>query len=275
MSFASEIKFEVLNKEFSIENALYFLSGLILTNSKTHDKYATIRINNPNISNAILQLVNELKIETLPSKENKNYILLKEFKPIKDIKLPSFFFAGAFVGGGSISDLDSTSYHLEIQVHSHMSASFMQTFLNKYRFNFSLIQRRLNWVLYIKKSESISDFLRAIEVVNAFFKFEDARVKRDFKNQLNRYSNFDVYNQNKLVAANEKFLLHYQYIKENNLEFLFKKMELTFFELKKSNAFSSLDELTRIINKKYNLTKTRAGLNHWLIKLRNVYEQNN
>lgn len=91
MSFASEIKFEVLSKEFSVENALYFLSGLIITNSKTHDKYATIRINNPNISNAILQLVNELKIETLPSKENKTIFYLKNLNQLRTSNYLPFF----------------------------------------------------------------------------------------------------------------------------------------------------------------------------------------
>jgi len=59
-----------------------------------------------------------------------------------EIKQPGYYFAGVFVGGGSISDPASTSYHLEIQLYSSTEANKIKGFLNKYDFDFTMIQRR-------------------------------------------------------------------------------------------------------------------------------------
>ena len=275
MSFALEIKREILEQEFSLEQAQAFVSGLISASGQRDGSSYILKMNNNDISNFIRDLIEQMSIKHRISKENKNWIIFDNFEIQEEIRMPSQYFAGIFVAGGSISDQTSTNYHLEMQFYSHLIAKRVQTFLNKYEFDFSLIQRRKNWVLYIKKSEQISDFLRAIQAVNALMTFEDERINRDFKNQLNRYSNLDSYNQNKLAKATKKFLDKYKFIKDNGLTHLFREQELIFFELKKNNPYSSLEELTKFYKKKTGIDKTRAGLSHYLIKLRTIYEENN
>lgn len=275
MSFAFEIKKEVLMKELSIEQAQSFVAGLITTAGQRDGSKIILKFNNPETSEVVRDLVSQLKIKNTTTQENKNHIVISEYEPLafNEVKLLSNFFAGAFVGGGSISDVDSTSYHLELQLNSHQNALMLQAFLNKYdAFNFTLIQRRNQFVLYLKKSEEIADFMRAIEAFDNLMIFENTRISRDMQNQLNRYSNLDVYNQQKLVDANIAFKEQYAWVKKKNLQKLFNEMEVNFYELKEENEFSSLAELTQLMNEKYNLKKTRAGLNHWLIKLRNIYE---
>ncbi len=119
----------------------------------------------------------------------------------------------------------------------------------------------------------IADFLRAIRTSISLMEFEDARIERDFRNNLNRYSNLDIYNQEKLSKASTAHLKNYEYVVENNLLNNFKKNEITFFETKKKNPYSSLSELVMILERK-GIKKTRAGLNHWLIKLKKVAEEN-
>lgn len=270
MSFAQDIKKEVLRQEFAPSLALAFISGLISSSSEKTGSNTFVKLNNPDISNIIRDLMNQLNVNYKLSSENKNWIVLSNYEPIVEIKQPSYYFAGAFVGGGSISDTTSSSYHLEIQFYSHMEAEKIKKFLNKYSFKFTLIQRRKMFVLYIKKAEQISDFLRAIQAFNSLMNFENARIQRDFSNQLNRYSNLDSYNQQKLALASSKFVDKYEYIKENGLISKFRPIELEFFELKILNPFSSLEELTTMFFEKTKVKKTRSGLNHWLIKLRKI-----
>ncbi|NQZ65879.1 MAG: DNA-binding protein WhiA [Mycoplasmatales bacterium] len=273
MSFAQRIKKELLNQEFASELALSFISGLISSSSVRSRSKIIVKLNNNEISNIIKDMFDQLIINYESSKENRNWIVLKNYHPTIDIKHPSYYFAGAFVGGGSISDSASLFYHLEIQLYSHFEAEKMKNFLNKYSFKFSLIQRRKMFVLYIKKAEQISDFLRAIQAFNSLMEFENERIQRDFSNQLNRYSNLDSYNQQKLAIASSKFLDRYAYILENNLTGRFRIIELEFFKIKFENQFSSLEELTNLFYEKTKIKKTRAGLNHWLIKLRKVSEE--
>lgn len=274
MSFAHMVKNEVLNQELALEQAHALVSGLIGSSGVRDGSKQIVKLNNENISKIIQDLMKQLKINFESTRENKNWIIVRDYKPLTDIKQPSFYFAGAFVGGGSISDVTSTSYHLEIQMYSHSEAVKIQNFLNKYSFEFSLIQRRKLFVLYIKKSEQIADFLRAIQAFNSLMLFEDARISRDFHNQLNRYSNLDAYNQNKLAKSTARFMNLYDEMKKNKLEHYFREVELNFYDLKAHNKYSSLDELTKLYFKKYGINKTRAGFNHWIIKLKKIIDEN-
>ncbi len=270
MSFSNGIKNEVLSQEMNIEQANALIHGIISSGGYSNEKM-TLKLNNAEISNLIRDLLLQLKIKPKNDKENKNWIVLNmaDVEKEYEIKEPGFYFAGVFIGGGSMSNPSSTSYHLELQFYYRNQAEKVKNFLNNYNFNFSLIQRRKNWVLYIKKSELIADFLRAIRTPISLMKFEDTRIERDFRNNLNRYSNLDIYNQEKLSKASMIHLNNYEYVIQNNLIDNFRADEITFFETKKKNPYSSLSELVMILEKK-GIKKTRAGLNHWLIKLRKV-----
>lgn len=275
MSFSQTIKKEIISKELDNLETTSLLSGIILTSGYQRSKSYILKISNSFISESIRNILDKTKINFSTANENKNWIILNNFIPNNEIKNPSVFFAGVFLGGGSISDPKSTSYHLEIQFHSHLDSLRCQKFLNKYSFDFSLIQRRKNWVLYLKKSEMISDFMKAIEAFNSLIEFEDERISRDFKNQLNRYSNLDSYNQKKLAHASVVFLEDYKFILKNNLMHLFNKNELLFFETKKNNPYSSLQDLIKIFQKKTGETKTKSAFNHYLIKLRKIIKIKN
>ena len=268
MSFALLIKKEVLSQEFSKEEALAFLDGLIASSSINNMQETIIKINNAEISKTIKDMLDQLSIPHDDTYENKNWIIIEEWKKVEEIKQPGFYFAGVFLGGGSISPLDSTSYHLEIQMYSHMSAQKIQAFLNKYDFDFTLIQRRKLWVLYIKKAEQISDFLKAIQAITSLLEFEDAKIIRGFKNEIVKYSNLEVHNQRKLAKSWSDFNEQFIFIKKNDLLGNFRDEEIIFFELKQKNPFLSLSELVILFNKKTKAQKTKSGLSHFLIKLR-------
>ena len=272
MSFAQAIKNEVLHQEFNEEQALAFFGGIISSAGQRRGSKILIKLNKSNISSVVRDLLKQMNIKNIATKENKNWIIVNNDLRIGDIKQPGYYFAGVFVGGGSISDPSSTSYHLEIQFYSSSEANKIKNFLNKYNFDFTLIQRRKLWVLYLKKSDQISDFLKAIQAFNSLLLFEDARIERDFKNQLNRYSNLDTYNQKKLAQSNDAFVKKYQKIKDLKLLKYFRQEEIDFFEIKLKNPYSSLSELVNLYKKNTGVIKTKSGLNHYLIKLRKVFK---
>lgn len=275
MSFAQKVKQEILNQEFSLPQAHAFISGLITASGQRDGSSYIVRFNKKVIANSVKDMIKQMDLKYSIDNKNKNWIIFHNFSLLKEIKMPGIFFAGIFLGGGSIADPESPSYHLEIQFYSHQAARQVQLFLNKYAFKFSLIQRRTNHVLYLKKADQIADFLKAIQAFQSLMYFEDMRINRDFHNQLNRYSNLDAYNQQKLVKANLQFKKKYQFIKENNLTSDFREVELAFFEIKLKNPYSSLAELSKLYFQKTKIKKTRAGLNHYLIKLRKIYENFN
>ena len=270
MSFALTVKKEVLSQEFSHEEALAFIDGIVASSSTSNMNETTIKINNAEISDSIKDMMDQLSIPWDDTYENKNWIIIEEWKKQTKIKQPGFYFAGVFLGGGSISAPESTSYHLEIQMYSHMNAKSIQTFLNKYDFDFVLIQRRQLWVLYLKKADQISDFLKAIRAIRSLLEFEDAKIIRGFKNEIVKYSNLEVHNQKKLAKSWAEFNEQFEFVKKNGLIDSFREQEIIFFEIKQNNPYKSLNEIVEIYNKKTNGNKTKPGLSHYLIKLRKI-----
>lgn len=271
MSFTHEIKQEILDLEFSKEEAFNFIYGLVASAGIETGYFTIIRISTNQYQKHIQDILKELKMEY---KKVGSYIQIDSLKRNKEIKHPNYFLAGLFVGGGSVSDFNSTSYHLEIQFHSSSNASKLLPLLNSYNFSFNSIRRRTKTVLYIKKQTEISDFLMAIFAHKSALKFEDARIQRDMYNAINRYSNLDVYNQSKLAKASRNFIRMWMFVEKNNLYHEFNDKEINFFKLKEENQYSSLMELSLLYNEKYNTNKTRAGLNHWIYKLRRIVNKN-
>ena len=276
MSFALEIKNEILLKEFSNEKTKSFLDGVASSSKHSNDDKIILKFSNNEILDLIKQMFENINVEYSTSSKNPNWIEIDGYKFNKEITDPSAFFGGVFVGGGSVSDVNSTSYHLEMGFESSLEAKKTLNFLNNYpSFDFTLTQRRLKWIVYIKKSEQISDFFKAIEAQTSLMRFENVRIERDFNNQLNRYSNLDVYNQSKLAKSSAEFIAQYELIVENGLESEFRDIEIRFFEIKKENPYLSLTELTEIFEEETGVHKTRAGLNHWIRKLRQKIEDFN
>ncbi len=274
MSFSFDVKAEILQQEFNVNQAKALINGIVSASGDIDEGKVTIKLNNQEVSLEVREILNLLKVANSTNQQNKNWIVIKKKDVEIDFKIkqPGYYFAGVFIGGGSISDPNTTSYHLEMQFYYRTEAIKVMDFLSKYEFKFTMLQRRKKWVIYLKKSEMISDFLKAIQATKSLIIFEDVRIRRDFYNHLNRYSNLDLHNQEKLSKASVYHLENYKFIVENKLQNRFNKQELSFFELKKKHPFSSLSELVILLEKK-GIKKTRSGLNHWLIKLRKVVEE--
>ncbi|MDL2212203.1 DNA-binding protein WhiA [Erysipelotrichaceae bacterium OttesenSCG-928-M19] len=194
---------------------------------------------------------------------------------IKESCCRKAYIAGSFVAAGSVNSPQNSNYHLEIQSDDQAYLNNLNSLINyvnkgKYplNINFKLIKRRKNYVLYLKSSVEIVDFLNYLGAINATFKFEDVRLQRDFVNSINRMNNMDVANEQKAQQAAFKQI---EYIKKIDKYLGIDKLEDKLKEiaiLRLENPEASLTELCEVYNKN-NINKiSKSGMNHRLRKIK-------
>lgn len=266
MSFAIKVKKEILNK-INKTNASGFIDGIVYASLVEKDLLVSISIRNRDFLEELLFIFDQANYQY---KINKNTIIFSD-RNINFINKnnATYFLAGVFFICGSISKLDSSSYHLQMSLKNKQNMINLINFVKKH-LNFKHTSNKKYYIMYIKKQELIADFLYIIGAQKSYFEFLDNVIKRDHRNQMTRISNLDIHNQTKLVDSHQLFLSCFNLIKEKNLEYKFTKEQLLFFNLRKNNPYLPLSQLVDEFRKKYNITKTKGGLNHWLIKLRKV-----
>ena len=256
MNFTFEIKKELIFKKMNKEQIKAFSQGILLSNVKL-DQNIKIQFNNKEFLDKIIELFDQIKI---PYTQNKNFVLVdtKYCKMQIIDKYAPFYFSGIFISSGSISNLNSSSYHLEISFKSEKIWDYVLDYAKKH-ITFNKIKNKNNYVLYLKKNEAISDFLQIIGAQKSYFQFIDSIIERDFKNQITRIFNLDIHNQNRLVDSNISFKENYQYIIDNNLLNKFKPMELEFYKFKKATELLSLSQSSEHFYKFNKRKKTKSG----------------
>lgn len=115
------------------------------------------------------------------------------------------YLAGAFLSCGSVNNPETSNYHLEMAFTDEEYAKFILELMNGYELNAKIISRRNKYIVYIKSSEKIGDFLRAIGASQSVMQFESTRIDRSMMNIVNRWNNCDIANEVKTMnAANQQ-----------------------------------------------------------------------
>ncbi|MBX4209645.2 MAG: DNA-binding protein WhiA [Mollicutes bacterium PWAP] len=275
MSFTNDIKKEVIKNIISKEDLNSFINGIKSSIFFNNKDSILLNLRNSKIRELFINKMNEYSFPYLKNgrKYSSTIIFEKGNHNFFDVKVPTQYFAGLFLSSGSISDIESLYYHLEINLNNRNVGKFIIDYLSRYKFEFKLLQRKNKFLVYIKKSDQLSDYLKAIGAVNAVIKFENKRINRDIMNSINKLSNLDVYNEEKMYDANIKFMRQYDYLKRNKLDLFFRKVELEYFSLKSSNPQDSLNDIVYKLSKKTGINKTKSALNHWNRKLFRIVEE--
>lgn len=92
-------------------------------------------------------------------------------------------------------------YHLEIRLESEEARETIIKIINKFNIDIKLLNRKYSYSIYIKDGEEISKFLALIGANASVLKFEDIRVLKETKNNVNRKVNLETANLNKTVNA--------------------------------------------------------------------------
>lgn len=285
MTFSINIKNEI-TKDFNntIED-LISLNTYLKFNSVITKNKITIMLENASIARWLFKLLkNNYNVEVILTmrtikrfKKRNLYILeIKEkvniivadinnlFQNIFDasIEEKKAFVKGLFLSCGSINDPKKNQYHLEFFIKNKKDAELVNKLLISLNFNSKILKRDKEFMIYIKSSEHISDFIKYLNAINALFYFEDIRIYKDHKNMVNRLNNCEQANMEKSMRSSETVLKNIEYLEENNLLMLFDERRKEIIKYKKMYPDTSLTELANIISMETEKSISKSGINH-------------
>ncbi len=303
MSFTGEIKGEISYNELKPCCKIAELSALIQLTASLVIKNGTmeleVRSENPTTAKRIMALLKDhfaVKTELSKAKKanlrkNNIYIikvlsdakaileelgLYSETKGLLDYPMAFVinkdccaraYLAGAFLAFGSCNSPNKPNYHLEISLSSLEHARFVIKLLKRFNIEAKITQRRGKSVVYIKKAETISDFLRCIGAHESLLNFENVRISRDFKNSLTRLDNCEIANEVKSLNAAKKQIENMELIfKNGKYDSLNPKLK-AIIELRMKYQDASLSELCEIYYKVNGEKISKSGLKHRLNKI--------
>ncbi len=110
------------------------------------------------------------------------------------------YMRGVFLARGSVSK-PGGSYHLEMVFPTHELARSVQRIGESLGIRLRLTERKKTFLLYLKDSDQIVDFIRMIGANYALLEYENVRVYKSMKNQVNRQVNCETANLEKTLEA--------------------------------------------------------------------------
>lgn len=154
-------------------------------------------------------------LEELEIQEKNKIVIRKEkmeeaFQKNEEQKTKDFL-RGAFLGGGSINNPEK-KYHLEIKFSADSNKEEMMKRLEKQ--NIKMKELSASPILYLKEGEEISNFLAFIGASSGVLRFEEIRVMRDVRNNVNRLVNCETANLNKTINSAVKQIEDIKFIKQ-------------------------------------------------------------
>ena len=252
-NFAFIIRFETTNNSiirriFKLFKFLYSYDGKIMvskiSNLRKNNVYKIV-IEDEEISKKFLKDAFFSDLDSLFPKDDLYEDSVKSKNFIKN------FLCGIFLGAGSVTNPDK-SYHLEFTLNSEELAKLVIKYLKIFGIKAKSLEKKGLYIVYVKDSELISDFLSLIGTVNSLFKFEETKMIKEIKNNTNRLTNC-VTSFAQIDAINK---LYKRYGKKN-----IDKNLLDLCELRLKNPSYSLKELADI------LKISKSGVNHRFKKI--------
>ncbi len=299
MSFTSTVKNEVSKIELKHIEIITFLSSVI-RNNKYSLKEIKIVGENASVARMVFNCFKKQYDITPKITIRKGYnfnksliyiieitskvdIILKDVGLYKDniLEVPQSFITdddlsirtylmGLFLCCGSINDPKTSRYHLEFLVDSNLYALFINELLNQYYLKSKILKRDSKYMIYIKESEKIGDFLRLIRAINALLYYEDIRIYRDHKNMTNRLNNCEQANIDKIIKTSDQQIEDIKIVEDfGGLDLLDDKIKEV-ITYRKKYIDASLAELAEIITLETGNSITKSGLNHRFKKIKEL-----
>ena len=281
MSFSAEVK-EELSKVNNFKNRDLIsgeLLGYILTgNTRANENIVEYVTENEFNIERLYKILFNLNLEYDPDVKGKCYVAnIKKNELLDDIMSlnlnasEDFYKSvvkGAFLGAGSINE-PNKQYHLEIVFEEKTNAEYIQNICKEYSIHLKILESKNKYYLYIKEGEEISRFLAFIGANKAVLEFEDIRITREIKNNVNRLVNCETANLNKVVNASVNHINDIKLIqnlkKFEELPDYLKEIALVRLE----NPDASLKALGELLDKPIG----KSGVNHRLQKIHEIAEE--
>ena len=292
MTFSSQVKNEISEELLNeIENR-YLLLGYIYMNAEKENDKTILSLENMSIAKKIFKtlkycfklsvnmtvriqkkfIVKRLFIFEIPAPID---VFIKEINSIDktDREELTSFIKGAFLASGSVNDPKKSQYHLEMTFPNEEKALFLKDILATLGYNFKIIKREKGYMLYLKASEEISDFIKLTGAVNSLFYFEDIRIYRDHKNMVNRLNNCEQANYEKSLRTSDKQLEVIRFLKDNDYYSLLDEKTVQVCEYRLKYPEMSFQALADIISHEIDKKVTKSYINHHFRKITEVYDR--
>ena len=295
MSFTSVVKNEVSKLEVPKTENIAELSALLISTAEISDTIK-ITIENASVARKIFSSIKEIFDINVKITVRKGFNFQKKYLYILEItkKIPDIletlgiangitssyiydddetlraYLRGIFLGCGSINDPKKSRYHLEFLLNNITLANELNKLLNKKNLGSKVLKRENRYMVYIKGSEKISDFLRIISASNALLYYEDIRIYRDHKNMTNRLNNCEQANVDKMIESAQKDIKIIEKLKEKDMFDLLDEKDRLIADYRLKYPESSLQELSEIISLETPAKLTKSGIYHRLRKIKEL-----
>ena len=220
---------------------------------KKNNRYQVEVIPDSNVAKALQEL------QILPSGEDERQNLLRKACCRKA------FLRGVFMAGGSVSR-PAGDYHLEIVTENEELARLIVKIMHGFSLFAKMTDRKNNYIVYLKDGDHITDFLSLIGAHQALLEFENVRIVKDMRNQVNRRVNCETANLNKVIRASVLQVACIRYLQEHGRYDLLPEKLKEAAELRLRYPDISLNELVEYTEG----TVGKSGLNHRLKKIRQI-----
>ena len=206
----------------------------------------------------------DLKEELLELKMWDNNSSLKQ-----DEQLARLFVREAFIKSGFVNSPDK-EYHLEILYKTKKKAEEMKSILEKCGIqNIGISKKGNGTIVYIKDGETISQFLALIGANNAMLRFEETRVIKETRNNINRIVNCETANLNKTIDASVEQIKNIKLLKQKHKFHTLPENLQEIAELRIKNPDASYEELGKMLTKPIG----KSGVSHRLNKINQMAKE--
>lgn len=176
------------------------------------------------------------------------------------------YLRGCFLASGSVKDPEQGKYQLEIhsvyQDHAEDLAQLMRRFL----LDAKVVSHKGGAMTYLQKAEDIMDFFIVIGAMTARETFEQVKILRETRNDLNRANNAETANIARTVTASMKTINNLIKIMETiGLEALPLDLQEV-AQLRINHPDYSIQQLADHLSQPL----TKSGVNHRLRKLNKI-----
>lgn len=291
-SFTTSIKDEISKIETNKLESISELLSYLYFNGNINDSIV-LYIENASVARRMFNLLKrvyacDIKLTTRTMKrfkvknmyileiKDKNDIIKSDIKDLKkNIKIYSdeekaCFLKGCFLAKGSINDPSKSKYHLEFLIDNEEDAKLICDLLKSFRFNGKVIIRDKGYMVYVKASEEISDFIKLIGAINALFYYEDIRIYRDHKNMVNRLNNCEQANVEKSMNTCLEQINNINYLKDNDMLSLLDEKTKIIIDYRLKYPETTMNELANIVSMETDYKITKSGINHHFRKIKEL-----
>jgi len=176
------------------------------------------------------------------------------------------FLRGAFFSCGSMTD-PKKNYHFEfVTFRKQLSQDFV-AFLDELGIEAKVSIRKSNYVIYIKSGEVIGSLLVLMGASGALMDLENVRIEKEMNNLINRTTNCDMANVDRMLNAAEKQIIAIHKVLEHHPD-LPKELH-EFCQVRLENPDASLGQLGNLMNPSI----SKSGVNHRMRKIMKLAEE--